>query len=145
MTNNSNKYVTKQILELQNKDLTELKVMWGDLFTTPPPNSTPNYLRSRVAYRLQELMFGGLSTKLEKNLDKMIKQIEPDNSKPNANKLMTGTKLIRNWQGERYEVEVVSGGFAYLGMRYRSLSAIAGKIVGHSRNGPEFFGLRSKS
>ena len=55
---------------------------------------------------------------------------------------VVGTRLIREWQGRRYEVTTVQGGFEHEGRRYRSLSAIARAITGTSWNGPAFFGLR---
>ena len=56
---------------------------------------------------------------------------------------MVGTRLVREWDGERYEVTVVQGGFEFAGRRYRSLTAIAKAITGTHWNGPAFFGLRS--
>lgn len=55
---------------------------------------------------------------------------------------VAGTWLIREWQGRRYEVTVVDGGFEYEGRRYRSLTAITKAITGTHWNGPAFFGLR---
>jgi hypothetical protein len=56
---------------------------------------------------------------------------------------VAGTRLVREWNGGRYEVTVVSGGFEYAGRRYRSLTAITKAITGTHWNGPAFFGLRS--
>ena len=60
-----------------------------------------------------------------------------------ASKLLAGTKLIREFQGELHEVLVSENGFIYQGQSYKSLSAIARKITGTRWNGPAFFGLRS--
>jgi hypothetical protein len=54
-----------------------------------------------------------------------------------------GTRLVREWNGERHEVTVVAGGFEYGGRRYRSLTAVATAITGAHWSGPAFFGLRS--
>ena len=53
-----------------------------------------------------------------------------------------GTRLIRDWRGERYEVHVTENGYLWRGQSYGSLSAVAKTITGISRNGPKFFGLR---
>jgi hypothetical protein len=54
---------------------------------------------------------------------------------------VVGTRLVREWDGQRHEVTVVHGGFEYRGRRYRSLSAIASAITGTHWNGRRFFGL----
>ena len=53
-----------------------------------------------------------------------------------------GTRLIREWNGGRYEVTVVHDGFEFQGKTYRSLTAITKTITGTHWNGPAFFGLR---
>ena len=57
---------------------------------------------------------------------------------------ITGTTLIREWQGTAYEVTVQTGHFEFQGQRYQSLSAIAKAITGTVWNGWAFFGLRSR-
>ncbi|MDB5526201.1 MAG: putative bacteriophage-related protein [Rhizobium sp.] len=51
------------------------------------------------------------------------------------------SRLIREWNGRRYVVEVVKQGFIMDGKTYRSLSAIALRITGTQWSGPRFFGL----
>jgi hypothetical protein len=48
-----------------------------------------------------------------------------------------GTKLIRSYKGEKYEV--IKNGFVYKSEVYKSLSAIARKITGVQWNGRLFF------
>ncbi len=55
---------------------------------------------------------------------------------------LIGTRLVREWNGTRYEVTVVRGGYEFDGRRYRSLTAIVKEITGTKWNGPAFFGLR---
>jgi hypothetical protein len=54
---------------------------------------------------------------------------------------LPGSRLIREWNGRRYVVEVVTQGFVMDGKAYRSLSAIAFRIIGTRWSGPRFFGL----
>jgi hypothetical protein len=54
---------------------------------------------------------------------------------------LPGARLIREWNGRRYVVEVVDGGFIMDGKVYRSLTAIAFRITGAKWSGPRFFGL----
>ena len=54
--------------------------------------------------------------------------------------LKTGTRLVREWNGRAYQVEVIENGFLMDGKHYRSLSAIAKRITGAHWSGPRFFG-----
>jgi hypothetical protein len=42
---------------------------------------------------------------------------------------ITGTRLIREWQGVEHCATVLDDGFEYQGRRYKSLSAIARAIT----------------
>jgi len=55
-----------------------------------------------------------------------------------------GTRLIREWQGQTYEVTVMDKGYHWHGKQYRSLTAIAHEITGTKWSGPRFFGLNDK-
>jgi hypothetical protein len=52
-----------------------------------------------------------------------------------------GARLIREWNGRRYIVDVVEDGFVLDGKSYRSLTSIAFRITGVKWSGPRFFGL----
>jgi len=52
-----------------------------------------------------------------------------------------GTHLIREWNGQRYTVDVTSEGYVWRGQVWRSLSAIAREITGARWSGPRFFGV----
>jgi len=56
----------------------------------------------------------------------------------------SGTRLIREWQGQTYEVTVMDKGYHWHGKQYRSLTAIAHEITGTKWSGPRFFGLNDK-
>ena len=53
-----------------------------------------------------------------------------DLNKSNKSKLQAGSKLIREWNGRTYEVEVADKGFVLNDEVYRSLSACAKAIIG---------------
>lgn len=55
--------------------------------------------------------------------------------------LPPGTRLMREWNGRTYIVDVTTDGFVFDGKTYRSLSAIARHITGSHWSGPRFFGL----
>jgi hypothetical protein len=60
---------------------------------------------------------------------------------PPSNIPLPGTRLIREWNGRRYVVEVAEAGFVMDGKTYRSLTAIAFRITGTQWSGRRFFGL----
>ena len=53
--------VLKQVAELPHLATTVLKERWRVLYGREPPVANRNYLVQRLAYRVQELAFGGLS------------------------------------------------------------------------------------
>jgi hypothetical protein len=55
--------------------------------------------------------------------------------------LQPGARLVREWNGRTYIVEVTDDGFLHDDKHYRSLSAIARAITGAHWSGPRFFGL----
>ena len=52
-----------------------------------------------------------------------------------------GTKFIREFKGEIYEVIAVNGWFIFNGKLYKTLSAVANVITGTHWNGKKFFGV----
>ena len=58
-----------------------------------------------------------------------------------AQRLLIGTRLIREYQDVAHEAVVVDGGYEYAGRLFKSLSAIACHITGTRWNGWAFFGL----
>lgn len=56
--------------------------------------------------------------------------------------LEIGSKLIRSYQGLKYEVEIVTQGYLYQGTLYKSLSGVAKAITGKNWNGNVFFGVK---
>lgn len=56
-----------------------------------------------------------------------------------------GTRLIREWRGKTFVVEVTEQGFEHDGQIYASLSHAARAITGTRWSGPRFFGLKGES
>ena len=133
-----------QIAGLPDLPTPRLREMWRELTGTEPPPFNRPFLIRRLAYRIQELAFGGLSAKAERRLDDLIYELEnPKKAKPrDMTTPIPGTKLIREWQGVMHEVTALADGFEYQGRRFKSLSAVARTITGTRWNGPVFFGLR---
>ena len=64
---------------------------------------------------------------------------------PGFASLRPGTRLLRDWHGDRYEVTVKEDGFLYEGKCYKSLTAVARAITGSGWSGNRFFGLTQSS
>jgi hypothetical protein len=144
--------VLRQIAALDNMTLDQLRDHWRTLYGTEPPAYTQEFLRKRLAVRIQELFYGGLGQGLRARMDTILEENGYDEMAARAryvqrrkNMPVPGTQLIREWNGERYEVTVTRTGFEYCGREYRSLTAIAKVITGTHWNGCVFFGLRAKA
>ena len=139
----------KQIAQIRKLPLEGLRERWSALFGSEPPAYSRSLLARRLIHRVQEIQYGGLSRQAherlrqvaaESGLNEMAAQPRPASSRKGTP--VIGTRLIREWNGQRHEVTVVHDGFEHQGRTYRSLSAIARAITGTQWNGPAFFGLR---
>src|SRR5262245_15852535 len=138
--------VLARVAALKIAKTTDLKQQWRDLFDTEPPPYNRRFLESRLAYRIQELAYGGLSRETLDRLREMSKQYEGQGPVERKARPMlrpvAGTKLIREWQGIEHCVTVRTDDFEYLGRPYKSLSSVAREITGTKWNGWVFFGLK---
>jgi hypothetical protein len=135
--------VLAQISALKTKSRSELRDMWRELFDKEPPVLGRRYLEDRIAFRVQELHFGGLSERARRKLDALADQFEPKPARRrDAGRPIAGTQLSREWKGMVHVVTVREDDFEYKGRSYRSLSAIAREITEVRWNGWLFFGLR---
>ena len=140
--------IPARLAALKSTSTPELKTQWRDLFETEPPAFNRRYLESRLAYRIQELAYGGLKPETVKRLEMLGEQLDGGNitlRRIRADlKPIAGTKLIREWQGIEQTVTVLADGYEWQGRPYRSLSAVARAITGTRWNGWIFFGLKSR-
>ena len=129
--------VQRQLLSLAQMDKEELVIKWRELFGKNPPEYGPVFMRRRLAHRIQELFYGGLSDAIK---DRMLSQKR--SASRNTGLLKPGNRIIREWHGERYEVIIRQNGVEFNGQLYRSLTAVAKKITGTHWNGKIFFGVK---
>ena len=124
-------------------DRASLQQLWRELWERPaPPQASRSLLLYGLAYRMQERAYGGLSAASRRRLRNIAQKLASPPGQPTPTGLTPGTRLIRQWRAQRYEVSVLKSGFAYRGSRYASLSAIARLISGTHCSGPRFFGLK---
>ena len=139
--------ITARLAALKTTPTPDLKQQWRDLFETEPPPFNRRFLESRLAYRIQELVYGGLKPETVKRLEALGEQLDGGNittRRIRADlKPIAGTRLIHDWQGVEQIVTVTQDGFDFQGRPYQSLSAIARAITGTRWNGWVFFGLKN--
>ena len=146
--------VLRQVAALDGMKTPDLKARWRELYGKEPPGFNRQFLIKRLAYRIQELAYGGLEPKTLDRMRLVLKE-EGYNAlgvktgrrsvQGSEKRLTPGTVLMREYEGDRHHVNVVDGGFEYRGLPFKSLSAVARKITGTRWNGPRFFGLRKTS
>ena len=137
-TENKDESVRRQLLTLAGMTRPQLCDKWRDLYGSEPPNSSREFLRRRLAYRIQEIMYGGLDPALKAALTVGNAPVKP------VTALRDGTKIVREWHGREYEVIVRGEKYEYAGKLYRSLSGVARAITGTNWNGNEFFGIKKR-
>ena len=133
--------MVRQVLELERMTAAELRKVYNNLFELScSDNANKEQLIPKIAYRIQESAFGGLSQSTKAKLD-LIAKAEGTTLNKHCN-LLTGTKICKEYNGIMHSIEVLKDGFEYNGQKWKSLSAIATKITGTKWNGPKFFNLR---
>ena len=140
--------VLARLAALKAMSVNELKAEWQVLFNAPAPNNSRSFLESRLAYRIQELSYGGPDKQTRRMLDMLADEVEGTLTRKaqiaDPRNPVVGTKLIRDWDGVAHTVTVLKDGFDWGGQRYKSLSAVARAITGTRWNGYRFFGLRER-
>ena len=139
--------VLARLAALKTTPTPQIKEQWRQLFEGEPPAFNRRYLESRLAYRIQELAYGGLKPETVRRLEKMGEELDGGRvdvrKRPANDRPISGTRLIRDYQGIEHCVTVRDNDFEYQGRPYKSLSAIARAITGTQWNGLTFFGLKS--
>ena len=138
--------IIARITALKSKPTPDLRLLWRDLFESEPPRQNRRFLESRLAYRIQELEYGGLKPATIKRLEALGEDLDGGKAEVRRKRAddrpIAGTRLVRDYQGVEHCVTVLADGFDYQGQPYKSLSAIARAITGTRWNGWVFFGLR---
>lgn len=135
-----------KIAALKATPILGLKAMWRESFGTEPPPYNRSFMESRLAYRIQELTYGGLSRNTIERLEALAEDVDGGDAGKRGvrakDRPIAGTRLIREWQGVEHCVTVRDDDFEYQGRPFKSLSAIARAITGTQWNGLVFFGIK---
>ena len=140
--------ILTQLAALKTAPVAALKTRWRELFDREAPPYNRRFLESRLAYRIQELAYGGLKPETLKRLRELAEELDGGDPKrrrqPAKDRPISGTRLIREYNGVEHCVTVRDDDFEYQGRPYKSLSAVARKISGTQWNGLVFFGLKNQ-
>ena len=68
--------VLQRIIALRAMPIDKLKQTWRDLYQTEPPAYNRKHLENRLAYRIQELAYGGLKPATVKRLEELGEQLD---------------------------------------------------------------------
>jgi hypothetical protein len=166
--------VTQQVAALARLTPKQLRQRYREVFGEDTKTGNAQWLRKRIAWRLQSLAEGDLSARARQRADElandadlrlnppregsqtttptpamlpqMVPQAEAVVAQPSDDRLPpTGTVLTRDYKGTTIKVTVLADGFEYDGERYASLSAVAKAITGNHMNGFLFFGMTRKT
>src|SRR5207244_1212378 len=125
--------VLARLAALKSTSTPELRNQWRQLFETEPPLYNRRFLESRLVYRIQELAYGGLKPETLKRLHELGEKLDggdPNRRRqPAKDRPISGTRLIREWQGVEHCVTVRDDGYEYQGRRYKSISATARAVT----------------
>ena len=154
--------IPAQIARLQEMSVAELREKWQELYGEEPRVSNRVWLWKRLAWRIQELEYGGLSDAAKKRLEELMPTAELAlRNPPGSRKRETpaapvkrqvrdrripppGTVLLRRYKDQSIAVTVLEDGFEWEGRQYRSLSSLAKEVTGSHLNGIHFFHLDRK-
>ncbi len=159
--------VFKEIQELSRLTVSRLQGKYLEVFGEPTRARNKDFLRKRIAWRLQALAEGDLSKRARKRAGELANDADLRIRAPRGpaagttstetryrsvtsrinpgrdNRLpVPGTLLAREFRGKTIVAKVLDNGFEYEGRLYRSLSAIASEVTGSRWNGYLFFGLK---
>ena len=154
--------ILAQVMALKSLSTGELLKKYEELFGgKKAPSSNKTYLWRKIAYRIQELEYGGLSEEAQNRVNELIEEYDPINNKilrpnntfqdiqsdvkqihPRDRRLpIPGTIITKEYKGSPIQVKVLDRGFEYKNKIYRSLTAVAKDVTGAHWNGYLFFNL----
>ena len=140
------KTVTQQLLQLRTLSKASCIRKFIELYGYEP-KQTKNIpaLRARLAFRIQELHYGGISEKTRDTMKEFADKDQMANlcrtPKPSRTPVL-GKRYVREWDGVRHEVILLEDGRAEYKVRFfRSLTAVADHITGTHISGYAFFNV----
>lgn len=148
----------REIAALDELTVGELAEKYRDVFGVPTRTRNKDYLRRRIAWRIQEKHEGGLSPRALERIEQLAPHAPARWHEPTTTRAASGAAgrrskteprdprlpppghvLTRFHDGVEHRVTILSDGFEYRGEHHRSLSQVARLITGTPWNGFRFF------
>jgi hypothetical protein len=148
----------RELAALDGLSVRELAEKYRDVFGVPTRTRNKDYLRRRIAWRIQEQHQGGMSRRALERIEQLAPQAPARWHEPVAKPARSTSRgsrgkaqlrdprlpppghfLTRIHEGVEHRVTILSNGFEYHGEHHRSLSQIAKLITGTPWNGFRFF------
>ena len=149
-----------EVDKLRTLPVADLRARYLELFGEETTSRNKDYIFKRIAYRLQERKYGGLTPRARARAALLAedapirRRLSPNADAPEVVPEPTsnrdprlppaGTELRRTFDGTEHVVTVLEDLFMFRGKQYRSLSLVAREITGTRWNGYGFFGLLRK-
>ena len=161
--------IPQQLAALRGMTVSQLREKYREVYGEPSRSRNKDYLRKKVAWRIQELAEGGLSPRALAKIEELAPQApvrwrttqqpaaapaptavavvatpipEPDRD---PRLPLPGSVIVRVHNGVEHRVTVLDDGFEYNGERHQTLSQLARRITGTPWNGFLFFGLQRRT
>ncbi len=148
------KPIAEEIAELRGLRVPDLVVRYEAVYGKPPRVKHREHLWRRIAWKVQEQRFGGLSGAAKRKLDGLIAEIDMPLVTENTQlkkpiqrvdgEPQLGTVLVRLWRDQEIHATRTDQGWEHNGVVYRSLTAVAKAVTGSHWNGRLFFGLATR-
>ena len=156
--------IIQQIERFKGITVSQLRSEWERLYNDMTRSRNKTFLWRRLAWRIQELPYGGLSPALKLRITALAPTTFERSQVPAGWLPLTGVTstssrhsarrdsrlptqdatLVRRYKGEDIRVTVMDDGFEWDGRRFDSLSEIALAVTGSKWNGWLFFGLTKR-
>ena len=148
--------ILARILALKTAALPDLQKEYTAVFDgKKAPSNNKTYLWQRIAYRIQELEYGGLPAEAKNKVKELAQEYDPINNKAlrpdngvenrcvsrDRRLPLPGTIITKNYKGTDIRVKILEKGFEYNGKVYKSLTAIAKEVTGSHWNGYLFLNM----
>jgi hypothetical protein len=156
--------VIGQIQSLQRMSVADLLREWEHLYGEPARSRNRDYLWRRLAWRVQELAYGGLSEAAKAKIVEFastsfprarvatdlasVATTAPAAAPPKTHRdprlPSPGTVITRQFHGREIRVVALEDGFEWDGREFDSLTAVAKSVTGQHWNGRLFFGVTER-
>jgi hypothetical protein len=153
--------IAKEVAALSRLTVKDLRAKHVEVFGEATRSGNKDWLRKRIAWRIQANAHGDLSERARRRADELANdadlrttapKVTPDSQVAitttasvafdhDSRLPMAGAILRRPYKGREVVVRVLPRGFEYEGEVYRTLSAVAKAITGTHWNGYHFFNL----